>query len=112
MSRDYRTNFSYGPVVEGAAIAGGLLLAQHIGLYRWRGILPMPVRYGLGVSAALAGFAHVCAEKDTMGSWLDMFLIFAVGGLIVGGGHTARWLKFRREERRASVPDYARIGGA
>jgi hypothetical protein len=105
--------YNQRPALEGAAIAAGLLLAEHIGLYRWREYLPLPARYALGVLALGAGLAHACVERDDMTPLWDAALIAVVGGSLVAGAHGVQWVQFkRREGQEDAIPRIAFVGGA
>lgn len=99
------------PALEGAAVAAGLLLAEHVALYRWREHLPLPARYALGVAALGAGLAHAGAEREDLTAVRDAALITAVGGALVLGAHLVRWAHYRREETRHAIPRGAWVGG-
>lgn len=98
MTRNYRTTYDARPALEGAAIATGLLVAEHLGLYRFRGWLPLPVRYALGVLALGLGLVHACAEREDLTAARDAVLIVLCGGALVAGAHAARWTHFRMRE--------------
>lgn len=119
MTRDLTLrSYDLRPALEGAAIAWGLLQAEHIGLYRWRGRLPLPVRYTLGVAALGLGLAHACAERHDLRPLYDAALIAACGGALVTTAHGLRYVAWRRSERGrkeredAAVYRAARLGGA
>ena len=93
----YRT----GPVLEAMAIAGAILLAEHIALWRWRGSLPLPAKYALGVSAILIGLYHACAERDDLNAAIDATLITIASGAVVGTAHLVRKVTHERSKRHA-----------
>lgn len=118
MSRTIEPNFyRFRPALEGAAIAAGILTAEHLGLYRFRGRLPLPARYALGVTALGLGLAHACHARGDLRPVYDGLTIAAIGGALVTAAHAARWLAWKRtqtetERHDAAVYRYARLGGA
>jgi hypothetical protein len=101
------------PALEGAAIAAGLLVAEHVALYRYRGLLPLPARYALGVAALGVGLAHACLERDDLTPLWDAALVALVGGALVSGAHAARWAGYKmREGHPNAIPRTAFVGGA
>ena len=112
-------SYQFRPALEGAAIAAGLLTAEHLGLYRFRGRLPLPARYALGVAALGIGLAHACRERGDMRPVYDGLTITAIGGALVTGAHGIRYLAWTRRRRPtpqealdAAVYRRARLGGA
>ncbi len=96
------------PMIEGAAIASGILLAQHIGLWRWRGSLPLPAKYAMGVGAILVGLFHACNERNDLNAALDATLITIASGAVVGTAHLLRKVQYEKEERHARARQPAR----
>ena len=101
MYRDFRLDPA--PVAEGAAIAGALLIAEHIGLWHWRGSLPLPVRYGLGTLALLIGFTHVCHRRGDLRPAVEFGALAAGGGAVVAAAHLLRYWRYQQRERRLDV---------
>lgn len=89
------------PVLEGAAVAAGLLLAEHIGLWHLRGArFPLPARYTLGTLALLAGFAHTCHRRGDLRPAAEFAAIAVCGGGLVAAAHLIRHAAWKRQEGR------------
>ena len=100
MYRDFRVDPA--PVLEGALVAAGLLLAEHLALWQARSLnrFPLPARYAAGVTALLAGFAHTCHRRGDMWPAAEFAVITAAGGSLVIAAHLIRYAAWKRQEGR------------
>ena len=105
-STQFRRVYRVRPMLEGAAITTALLTAEHLLLWRWRGSLPLPVKYAAGVGAILAGLYHACAERDDLNAAIDATLITVASGAIVTAAHTLRKVTHERSKRHARATAY------
>jgi hypothetical protein len=100
-SRKIKRVYRLSPVVEAMAIAGGLALAEHIGLYRWRGSLPLVGKYIIGVSTLLLALWHACIERNDTNAAKDATLIAIASGSVVVAAHLVRKVQYERSQRGA-----------
>lgn len=107
-SRKIRRIYRWTPALEAMAIAGGLSLAQHVGLYRWRGSLPLVAKYVIGVGTILLALWHACAERNDLNAVKDAGLIALASGAVVGGAHLVRKVEYERSQRGAVYRQSAR----
>lgn len=105
-TNQFRRVYRVRPMIEGAAISSALLLAEHIILWRWRGSLPLPVKYAAGVGAILLGLYHACSERDDLNAAIDATLITAASGAVVGLAHLLRKVRYERSKANARTRQY------
>lgn len=99
-------------LAEGVAITASLLLAEHLRLWKYRGGLPLPVRYALGVAAILAGVTHVLETRGDRRTIIELLIITGAAGAVVTGAHLCRLLAHYGEERRDDLAAFRRHLGA
>lgn len=98
MHHTYRQNWSN--LAEGAAVAGLLLTAEHIALWRERGWLPQEAKYVMGTIAIGIGLTVAARGRGDTRTIIEFWTIASTGGALVVAAHLTRRVLFHQREMR------------